>query len=342
MCQICKTLSVNTASLRTVDPTRTLGIQRAFIRDFSRRFRGLTAAISKSVGVEDMFGFTPEPNILNKSADVVANYAFGTSQAKINAFMRWFNQQVESGFYTAGFLPQVGNAVNPLWADKYVFDAYQQGATRARYEMAKAGYPINTANPGDFDVRFGGPIHMDRLGLLYSRTFAELKGITSSMDTQISRILSNGMANGLGPKQMARQMNAAITGIGKNLGITDILGRHIPARRRAEMLARTEIVSAHHQATIQEYENWAVEGVKVKAEFLSSKDDRVCDRCASMSGTVYSLADIRDLIPVHPNCRCIALPLEVKPAKKSKRKIKIREKTNIPTKKVTFTDAKKS
>jgi len=144
---------------------------------------------------------------------------------------------------------------------------------------------------------------MDRIGLLYGRTFSGLKGITAAMDTQISRVLAQGMADGDGPRLLARKLIATINGTGMGeLAITDTLGRFIPAARRAEMLARTEIIRAHHNATIQEYRNWAVEGVKVKAEFVTAGDDRVCDRCAALEREVFTLDRIEGMIPLHPNC----------------------------------------
>ena len=74
------------------------------------------------------------------------------------------------------------------------------------------------------------------------------------------------------------------------------------------MLARTEVIRAHHIATIQEYRNWAIEGVIVKAEWMTAGDDRVCPKCEALQGKIFTLDEIELLIPLHPNCRCIALP----------------------------------
>jgi SPP1 gp7 family putative phage head morphogenesis protein len=157
------------------------------------------------------------------------------------------------------------------------------------------------------------PLHMDRLGLLYTRTYTDLKGITAAMDTQISRILTQGMADGDGPILLARKMLGAINGTGLgDLALTDKLGRFIPAKRRAEILARTEIIRAHHQATIQEYRNWGVLGVNVMAEMVTAGDNRVCEACEALTlNNPYTLEDAMNLIPVHPQCRCLCLPFEV-------------------------------
>lgn len=77
------------------------------------------------------------------------------------------------------------------------------------------------------------------------------------------------------------------------------------------MLARTEIIRAHHVATIQEYRNWAVEGVVVQGEWRTAGDERVCVICEALEKKVFPLDEIESMIPRHPRCRCIALPVEV-------------------------------
>lgn len=49
--------------------------------------------------------------------------------------------------------------------------------------------------------------------------------------------------------------------------------------------------------------------VHVRAEFSTAGDDRVCSVCAGLEGEIYTLDEAADLIPVHPNCRCITLPV---------------------------------
>jgi SPP1 gp7 family putative phage head morphogenesis protein len=155
-----------------------------------------------------------------------------------------------------------------------------------------------------------GPFHADRVGLLYTRTFNGLKGITDAMDNQISQVLAQGLADGDNPRLLAKKLTSTISGPFGDLGITDTLGRFIPAERRAQTLARTEVIRAHHQATIQEYKNWAAERVKVKAEWVTAGYN-VCPECAALEGQVFKLTEIENMIPVHPNCRCVAIPLDV-------------------------------
>jgi len=123
-------------------------------------------------------------------------------------------------------------------------------------------------------------------GAIYTRTFNELKGITDAMDQQISRELAEGLARGDGPEVMARRINDRVDKVGLS---------------RARTLARTETIRAHHSATIQEYRNAGVEGVKIKAEWSTAGDGNVCELCALLEGQEYELDTIEGMIPRHPS-----------------------------------------
>jgi len=119
------------------------------------------------------------------------------------------------------------------------------------------------------------------------------------------------MAEGKSPRVMARELMHRIEKVG-DLATTDALGRFIPAAQRARMIARTEIVRAHHVATINTYREAGVEGVRVLAEWTTAGDDRVCTRCLEMEGRIFTLDEIEPMIPLHPQCRCVAIPAEIK------------------------------
>ena len=304
------------------DPTRTTALRNQFAREMKRRFEVLCKAIQVKVVDEDCFGLT-ESKIQFNAEDVStysvsrATFAFPRSQDKVNGFMAWLDTQEKEGLLSIKQYEQIGQPTESAWTNMYIQDSYKRGVIRARYELDKSGFGIPTIEEtGGVAMSMATPFHMDRVGLLYSRVFSELKGITATMDTQISRILAQGIADGDNPRLLAKKIIATINGTGMgDLAITDKLGRFIPAERRAEMLARTEIIRAHHQATVQEYKNWAVEGVIVQGEWLTAEDGRVCSQCKEMTGKVFTLAEIEPLIPLHPGCRCIALPKKVESKK---------------------------
>jgi SPP1 gp7 family putative phage head morphogenesis protein len=76
------------------------------------------------------------------------------------------------------------------------------------------------------------------------------------------------------------------------------------------LLARTEIIRAHAEGTLNNFELAGLENVELQAEFLTAGDDRVCPICSALSGKIYSIKEARGIIPVHPNCRCTWLPYD--------------------------------
>lgn len=302
------------SSVRTYskyDPTRTTSLRNEFARQMRKRFDELTRAIATAIVTEDVFGMNREElTVMQVTTPGPEAFAFATSQKKIEAFMLWLREQAEKGILEWRTFQQIGTAVEEAWTNMYIYDSYKRGVIRARMELIKAGYNVPPLEEtGGIIASMSTPFHMDRVGLLFIRVFNDLKGITDAMDAQISRVLAEGMVHGDGPRLIARKLVATVNGRGVgDLGITDTLGRFIPAKRRAEILARTEIIRAHHLATIQEYRNWGVVGVQVQAEWKTAGDDRVCPICASMEGNIYTLDEIEGMIPAHPQCRCIALP----------------------------------
>ena len=295
------------------DPTRTLTLRNAWVRAMNGRFNKLIAAIRKAIVEEDCFGLMPQVYSPALSTPGREAFNFPRTADKLNGFMKWLNGEIEKGLLETAQYQRIGSSVEPAWTNLYIQDSYKRGVLRARTEMRKAGYPVPKTGEvfGGVDAIMGTPFHIDRVGLLYTRVFSDLKGITTAMDTQISRVLGQGLVDGDNPVLLARKIVATIDGSGAGeLGIRDSLGRFIPAKRRAATLARTEVVRAHHSANMQEYMNWGVRGVTVVAEFVTAGDDRVCDICAGYHGNRYTLKEAEHMIPVHPNCRCIVIPVE--------------------------------
>lgn len=291
------------------DPTHTTVLRNTFASQMNKRFDELMKVIKISIVDNDCFGldlatFQMIPAGKNQ-------FSFRRSQDKVKKFMAWLDEQVKLGILEVSIYEQAGDAIEKAWTNMYITDSYKRGVMRARYEMKKAGYDVpSIESTGGIAASLAVPIHADRLGLLFTRTYTDLKGITEAMDTIISRILAQGMADGDNPKVLARKIYQVINGgaVG-DLAMKDSLGRSISAKARAEMIARTEIIRAHHQAMIQEYMNWRVFDVIIEAEIATAGDNRVCTRCEALAkGGPYTLEQAMNLIPYHPKCRCVALP----------------------------------
>ena len=294
------------------DPTRTTSLRNKFARDMDKRFNELIRVIRNAIVDQDCFGLrgitTQQMNEPGYRA-----FAFPRSRDKIEAFMRWLKEQVERGVLTVAQIRQIGEAMEKEWTDIYIYDSYKRGVMRARTEMLAIGMAVPSIEAsGGIASVLSAPFHIDRVGAIYTRTFSGLTGITSAMENLISQVLAQGIIDGDNPLVIARKLRAVIDGTGMGtLGVTDTTGRFIPAKRRAEMLARTEIIRAFHLAAIAEYRNWGVLGIKVKAEWRTAKDAKVCPECGSMEGQRFTLDEIEPMIPLHPFCRCFALPVMI-------------------------------
>jgi SPP1 gp7 family putative phage head morphogenesis protein len=299
---------ITNANTRTVDPTRTTALRNLFSRKMRAKFNALGTAITKAIVEEDVFGMEAI-NVNTIQTPGRRRFAFERSQDKVNAFMDWLRQQTSTHILEVANAQQLGQGIESAWTNVYISDSYRRGVMRGRTQMTSLGFNVpGLSSTGGIGAAMTSPFHVDRLGLLFSRVFTGLKGITDAMEAQISQILTQGMADGLGPRTIARQLNAVIKGGGADLGITDSLGRYIPGRRRAELLARTEIIRAHSQAQLQEFKNWRVENVTAKAEWITAGDNRVCNRCANLERSVFTVEEAWNMIPLHPNCRCAWLP----------------------------------
>jgi SPP1 gp7 family putative phage head morphogenesis protein len=282
MCELC----VNTEKHLSIysyryDPTHTTTLRNRFAGTSNRYFNYLINAIRSSVGTHNIFGF-------------------GTTvdAEQIRSFNLWLDNQFNSYIFSN-------------WFDKYVEEAYKKGLIRARNELIKAGYPVQKID--DINALLRSPQHLKMLNYLKESIVNELRGITDALKQQLNRVLSGSILAGENNKLIAKKLIAVINGKNaKQLGVTNTLGRFIPAKRRAELMARTETVRIHHLANIEEYSNAGVSGVRVMAEWVTAKDEKVCNICIEMEGKIFTLEKIAILIPVHVQCRCIALPIKVK------------------------------
>lgn len=293
-------LKMNRAKGRSVlrlDPTRTTTIRLAFEREATKRFLRIKKAILQAVGRDDVLSLA-RPKIL--AAPSKSDFVFASSKKKIRNFSNWLKEMVDENVLEASYTKTGRKIVgSKSWANTYIDASFKKGLRRAATEvMKKDPYLYNPQTgqrvprpPTDINAAFLQPVHADKVGLIYARTYSDLEGISAGMDNKISRTLAQGIAEGRGPMDMAREMVREV-----DMTIT-----------RARTIARTEVIRAHHVGTINMYREAGVEGVSVLAEWSTAGFD-VCPDCADLQGRVFNLEEIEPLIPLHPNCRCTAVP----------------------------------
>jgi len=268
------------------DPTRTTTLRKRFAADMRRRFKSVDKANKKLIVDEDVFGLKTGSSLLTMQERQA--WRFRTDANKVKEYRKWLKQQVDAKILTTDAIS------GQPWTGTYVESAYKKGAVHA-YAETRALDAVD--EPATFlggkaeflRQAFASPEALSKIELISTRAFTELEGVTAAMDQQLSRILANGLAQGSSPATMAREMSKSIGAL---------------SRTRAEVIARTETISAHAEGQLDAFDRLGVEEVGIEAEWMTAGDERVCPLCGELDGVVMPIDDARGLIPRHPNCRC--------------------------------------
>jgi len=268
--------------------------------EMRRRFSKLRHEVVDLVGTKDVFGLnTSKPLAFNVEAQA---WRFQTDSQKITSFNKWFQNQINEDILAV-------DIKGDPWTAKYVDSAYKKGSIRAYTDVHKASLAespdfYNGSKAQFLKSAFSQPERLSKLRFLYTRSYEDLKGISNAMSQQISRVLADGLSQGVGPATMASRMTKTISGITK---------------KRALVMARTEVIAAHAEGQLDSFEDLGVKEIGAMAEWSTAGDDRVCPLCAELEGTVMTVEEARGLIPRHPNCRCAWIPANVGETEKKKR-----------------------
>ncbi|KKM12622.1 hypothetical protein LCGC14_1719920, partial [marine sediment metagenome] len=104
--------------INAYDPTRTLTLRNAFVRDMNRRFKALTQVIWKAIVEQDCFGLQVEVYV-ELAAPLPEAFNFPRTADKLNAFMKWLNVQVEKGLLEMAEFQRIGESIEPAWTNLY-------------------------------------------------------------------------------------------------------------------------------------------------------------------------------------------------------------------------------
>lgn len=286
-----------------LDPSRTKTLRQRFLRDMKRRLKELNKALYQLIVTDDAFGLETAPM---RWADMAAmmsrdrqvqnrrQYAFMTNPQKIKSFQAWLQQQIDRGL-----LAVVGGIPGKPWTAQYVESAWRQGMMRSYTDMKGAELQVGMdfySGKKEQWLRsaFLQPEMMSKVEMLSTRAFEGMRGITSQLSTQLSRVLADGLVNGYGMKKIARLMSEQIGSI---------------SRGRALAITRTEIIHAHAVGQLDGLKALGVDEVTAEVEWSTAGDGRVCQQCESMQGKTFKIDEAYELIPAHTNCRCAWLPV---------------------------------
>lgn len=268
------------------DPTRTVTLRKRAVSEINSRFGKIKQLITKSLVDNKIFAENVNPL---QSSDFV----FLRSPEKLEHFDVWLKQAINE-IVLAGDVNV--NSSQLHWMLEYFKGSYVRGIKSANNIFASI-YGRNAIpeiiNP------LNVPFHVERLQFLFTRDFAQLKGITETMSQQISYELSQGLLQGKGIKHIAREINKRVDGIGI---------------ARSRLLARTEIVNTLNLGRLNETEMLSNQlGEDIVFLWISGSDARVRQthrQRGTYPNNYFSPDKVAQLIG-EPNCRCAITPVPI-------------------------------
>lgn len=119
-----------------------------------------------------------------------------------------------------------------------------------------------------------------------------LTNLCDDLDKNFKDIILEGVVNNKSVDEIANELEIA--------GISP-LNKHT-AQQRAKMIARTEVNSVKNKARLQAYKDNNIQWIDI----VTMGDSKVCTDCLNLeANNPYHIDEINNLLPVHPNCRCI-------------------------------------
>lgn len=286
------------------NPTKTRGIEKAWNREINKRFSEFQKSVIGNL------------RVLN--------------QLTINRFDASPNQL---RVYMLFILRELDQFIIGDWQDKYQQRSYRLAVDRSIAELERQGISITAQTGFGLSTKLSAltqaftqvssnlfnPVHQEALAFLFTRSFEALTGLSQEMARSIRIVLFDGAQQGLGIREIARQIKERI-GVG---------------RSRARLIARTE--------TIQAFQRGAINQATLASEFLDEevglrwltrRDNKVRHLHVIWHGKVFTRDDAFRNINISPwNCRCGLAPVieeadtEVKRVKFSKERKQLQELT---------------
>jgi hypothetical protein len=276
---------------KTNDRTQITEIQKAFEADlYHRLWRDtdgdhdpLREEITEEIVDEDALGLeTISLSYNHETAQL--DFEFPENPEEAANFEDWLEGKIRSDVLESASRSQVVDGAH--FSSDYIYQSSEQGIKHSHRELRRVGVDLD-----DEETNLGTilrtPVHQDIMESAYLRAYDELDGITSEMGTEIRRVMSESLADGVNPRETARRMNDRVDKVGMT---------------RARRMARTETARTYNLHSAARYSDLGVTEVDV----LTANP---CEKCADLaSSNPHPVEDAGGLLPVHPNCVCSIAP----------------------------------
>lgn len=270
----------------TDDPTGQDRRERGAIDQFDKRFKRIgkdVLSLLDAVKVKKKTLFSP---LATNAADDVVRYEFEVDELGLQAIGMEIDAIVDRWLEVRGEQP------SEQWlVEGYVTPAYQQGTGMAFANLATQSKAYKATRESLTEI-LKTPEYRRRLGFMHARSFEAMTNLSNTTKESMRLILTDGMAQGLNPLEIARQIDEQTS-----MGIT-----------RARRIARTEITTAMRRARVEEAEQAAVDlGLSIRMMQLSALSATTRLSHAIRHGKLYTFEQVRVWMSTRPNminCKC--------------------------------------
>ncbi len=184
-----------------------------------------------------------------------------------------------------------GGEFNNFFFNEYVSTAYERGTAQEYANLAQQSTAYAATQQSVATILLSEPYQL-RMALVRARVFEEMKGLSAQVKADMARILTDGIARGLNPREVARNLN-------EQSGIEI---------RRANRVARTEITTALRRARMDEADEASeVLNLETRQVHISALSPTTRPNHASRHGKIFTTDEQRDWWAIDGNsinCKC--------------------------------------
>lgn len=265
--------------MKSLDPTKTTGLQKRFERQVRSDVNSLANEISKWFDDPNNWIHESLTDEIDTNAAGDSRWSLAPRGQVLGAFTRWIGKLLGTGKIEKT-------------SDGFVSEAFEAGVKHAN---TFAAVEVAPAVSGVF--RTGTTI--ERLKVLRAQARNTITGLKEKIKRSVIDRLSLGLIRGESPRQVAADLAKTTKGLGKTSALR---------------IARTEVIRSHAEGALDRMEAMGVTHVGAEVEFSATRlldgsfEKRVCPKCRALDGVVFPIASAHGIIPVHVNCRCTWLP----------------------------------
>ncbi|HHR5813662.1 TPA: phage minor head protein [Providencia alcalifaciens] len=241
------------------DPTAVDKLERGAMKAFARRIKKV------SQGYIQLLNRIPSEPVVNKK------YQFDLDPNYLSIILRDGELMVDEVLLQGG-------EFNNFFFNEYVSTAYERGTAQQYANLAQQSTAYAATQQSVATILLSQPYQL-RMALVRARVFEEMKGLSAQIKADMARVLTDGIARGLNPREVARNLN-------EQSGIEI---------RRANRIARTEVTTALRRARLDEAdEAREMLGLETREVHISALSPTTRLNHASRHGKIFTTDEQRD------------------------------------------------